>query len=839
MNNLWPLRMAWRESRGSRRKLLIFLFSMVVGVALLVALSSTSESLLYSIDGQARELLGADMRFSNNQPFDIPTQTAIDSIGIAKTKRIATVSVAYFPKQNQSRLVGVFAVENQYPLYGSLKSDPPESAIKFKEQSGALVDQGLMKTFGAQQGDSVQVGNHIYAITGALTQAPSATEVSMYMMPSVYVPIETLDTLLLGFGAMASYETYVQLASDEDSEVIRESLYEQSDGFNANIDTVNEQKQQWEEVLRFFNQFLGLAGFGALVLGGFGVGGAIRAHVRRCLDNIAVMQCLGAGDKKIFSIYFIQACALGCIAGVLGCIGGVLSQLLMPYAISAFLPFEILFRISWSSMTIGFGVGLLVTLIFAILPLLDVRSVSPLRALRSNVEPLTGARVRFIAYIVIIGGLLFIGAVQSGSWRASMYYSLAIAVAFGILVLMAKLLMLMVRKGANRIPNYPVRQGFANLYRSGNQTILVMLALGLGTFIIMVLLISESTIVEQMDQIGSNERPDMLFFDIQDHQVDGVTELIMEQGWPIIDSSPIVNMRLHAIGETTVEDLAKNSERDISWPLTREYRSTYRSELTTAESLVGGSFIGTYHPDSNFVPISVDIDFAQYELGIDLEDTLIFNVQGRLIPTKIASFRRVEWEQMRSNFFVVFPSNILENAPQTHIITSRKSGDVSSDSLQTILVAKYPNVMVLSLDSIIQILTEVFDRIRFAIQFMAYFCCIAGILVLIGALLIGRLQRIQESGLLKTLGASRRQLLMISLIEYSVLGFLACSTGLILSIGAGWILSISVFESPLALSGLSVVSVTGSVIAITVLIGFLSNRNIYDQSVVAVINSEG
>lgn len=839
MNHFWPFQMAWRESRGSRRRLLVFLFSMVVGIALLVALSSTAESLRYSIDQQARDLLGADMKFSNNQPFNGLTQATIDSIGIVKTQRISTLSVAYFPQQSQSRLVGVYAIEDRYPLYGSLKADPPESAIEFKEQSGALVDQGLMGVFGVQLGDSVQVGGQTYKIFGALLRAPSDTEISMSVMPPIYIPIQTLDTLLLGFGAMANYETYVQLDDREDPEEIRSLLNKREDGFNASINTVTEQKQQWEEVLRFFTQFLGLSGFGALVLGGFGVGGAIRAHVRRCLDNIAVLQCLGAGEWKIFFIYFLQALVLGCIAGILGCIGGIFSQFLMPYAISAFLPFDVIFRISWSSMAMGFGVGLLVTLIFAILPLLDVRSVTPLRALRSSVEPLTGARVRIVAYLAMVGGLIVIVALQSGSWLASSYYALAIVVAFGALVLMAKLLMFIVRQVTDRIPNYPIRQGFANLHRSGNQTILVMLALGLGTFVIMVLLISESTIVQQMNQVGKDGRPDMLFFDIQDNQLNGVTELISEQSWPIIDSSPMVNMRLHAIGEIPVNVLAQGMMRDRSWPLTREYRSTYRSELTEAESLVGGEFIGVHQPDSTLVPISVEVDFAQYELGLSLGDTLVFNVQGRLIPTKITSFRKVDWQQMRSNFFIVFPANVLENAPQTHIITGRRAGVVTPDSLQSIVVSNYPNVMALSLDSIIQILTEVFDRIRFAIQFMAYFCFIAGILVLIGALLIGRLQRIEESGLLKTLGASRKQLLMISLVEYSILGFLACCTGLILSMIAGWILSITVFEIPLAFSGLSILAVVGSVIGITVLVGFLSNRSIYDQSVLAVLSSEG
>lgn len=839
MKSAWIGRMAWRESRGSRGRLLIFLFSMIVGVALLVGLSATSESLQYSVDEQARELLGADMRFANNLPFDENTVAALDTIGIAQARRVSTLSVAYFPMQGQSQLVGVYAVEDEYPLYGSLTSDPPSAAQKFTKTSGVLVDQGLMRTLNVQRGDTVQIGRHKYAIAGSLMRAPSETEISMFIMPSVYIPIGVLDTLLLGFGAMANYEVYVKLGPDEDPEEIRSVLNGHPDRFNARIDTIIEQRDNWEDALRFFNQFLGLAGFGALVLGGLGVGGAIRAHVRRCLDNIAVLQCLGADSRSVFLIYFIQAAILGCIAGILGCIGGVVTQLLIPYVLGAFLPFEMAFRLSWASMGMGFGVGVSVTLIFATLPLMDVRGVSPLRALRSGIEPLTPARIRFLAYILIVAGLILIAAAQSGSWLVSAYYALTIVIAFGALLLMAKFLMLLARGVTSRIPYYPLRQGFANLYRPGNQTILVMLALGLGTFIVTVLLISEQTIINQMDTIGADGRPDMIFFDIQNDQLDGVTQLIQEHEWPIIDSSPIVNMRIHSIGQKLVDDLIADSNRELTWPLTREYRSTYRSELTDAESLADGTFRGTAHPDSAFVPISIENDFARGEMGLEMGDTLIFNVQGKLIPTKVTSFRMVEWEQMRSNFYVVFPTNVLEDVPQTHVITSRREGIISPDSLQSAVVANFPNVTVLSLDRIIKIIRDVLDQIRFAIQFMAYFCFIAGILVLIGSLLIGRLQRIKESGLLKTLGASRAQLRIIALAEYSVLGMLSCATGLLLSFVAGWILSFTVFELPLAVSGQSILIVTGVVILLTVLIGFLSNQSIYDRSALAVLRSEG
>ena len=842
MNSVWVAQMAWRESRGSRQRLLIFLFSMVVGVALLVALSSTSESLQVSVNDQARELLGADMRFSNNQPFDGPTSAAIESVGIAKAQRISTLSVAYFPEVNQSRLVGIYAAQNNYPLYGSLKSNPPEAATGFQDQGGALVDQSLMRTLGVHPGDTIRVGTRGYAITGSLLRAPSDTEISMFMMPSVYIPLETLDTLLIGFGAMANYETYVKLDPREDAEAIRDSLYNspnQSDTFNANVDTIEEQKSNWKEALRFFNQFLSLAGFGALILGGLGIGGAIRAHIRRCLDNIAVLQCLGTGHGRVFSIYFFQAFSLGCVAGILGCIGGVLAQWLIPNAIGTFLPFEIVFRLSWPSMVMGFGIGLFVTLIFAMIPLLDVRGVSPLRALRSGIEPLTPARVRFIAYVMIAGGLILIATIQSGSWRVSAYYALAISVAFGTLVLMAKFLMLLARRLNYRIPFYPFRQGIANLHRPGNQTILIMLALGLGSFIVMVLLISENTVVQQINKVGAEGRPDMILFDIQSEQLDGVIELIKEQDWPVIDSSPIVNMRLHSVGAKTVDELVRDSDRELTWPLTREYRSTYRDALTETESLADGAFTGVYTPDSAFVPISVENDFARMELGLNLGDTLTFNVQGRLILTQVTSFRTVDWEQMRSNFYVVFPANVLEDVPQTHVITSRREGDTSPDSLQSLIMADFPNITVLSLETIVEIVRNVLDRIRFAIQFMAYFCFAAGILVLIGSLLIGRLQRMEENGLLKALGASKRQLLMIALAEYFVLGLLSCATGIILSVVAGWILSITVFELPFSISGVSILMVTAVVVGLTVIIGFLSNRSVFDRPVLAILRAEG
>ena len=752
--NPWIWKMAWRESRGSRRRLVLFLSSMIVGVALLTALTSTGDSLQRLVDDEARQLLGADLRIVTNQPYTEEESQAIADVGGDQVDRVSFLSMALFPEIQRTRMVMVRAMEDGFPLYGTMATDPPEASMAYQNNQEALVDHGLMAGLDLSPGDTIQIGRNRLRVAGAIRRAPGEYPIAMIVMPPVYIPASALDSTLLGRGTMAEYETFIRLDSRSNMRAgeHKDSLRAH---FDFQVNTAEEEQDMWREVLLFFHRFLGLSGFAALVLGGLGVGGAIRAHVERCLTNVAVLRCIGTRSNHTLSIYFVQALMLGSLAGLAGCVAGLLLQFSLPAVLETFIPFTVPFMWSWTGIAIGFGIGLAVTLLFALMPLLDVRRVSPLRALRFVVEPLPRTPFRYVVLLLITLGLAGVAFMQSGSLVTSLAYTATLIAVFGILTLLAKGLILTAKKFTGLVRFYPLRQGIANLHRPGNQTTLMMLALGLGAFIVIVLMVGEHMVTQRIGTYMGEERPDMIMFDIQDDQLDWVQEIVEQEGLPVIESTPMVNMRIHALGDLTVAEMQEDSTSENIWAFTREYRNTYREALTDAEEIVAGEFTGQYDGE-DFVPISIEEDFATNSLKVDLGDTLVFDVQGVQIPTVVDSFRKVDWEQMRANFYVVFPVGVLEGAPQTYIITTREGASDRYEQVQAAVVSAFPNVTVLSLDLILAAVDDVVGRIRFVISFMVYFCLAAGLLVLIAAVMISRSGRIREQALLKTLGGIQR-----------------------------------------------------------------------------------
>ncbi|MDE2730457.1 MAG: FtsX-like permease family protein [Bacteroidota bacterium] len=832
----WLWIMAWRESRGSRHRLVLFLSSMTVGVALLTTLTSTGDSLEKTVHDEARQLLGADLRIASSRPFTEDQQKVIRQLGGDQANRVSFLSMALFPEQERTRMVMVRVIERGYPLYGSVETDPPEAADSYLDDQQALVDHGLMSGMGLAAEDSIQIGRNRLAIAGAIRRAPREIPIGMIVMPPVYIPAGALDSTLLARGSMAEHDVYVRLHGRTNQEIaeLKDSLEATLD---LDVDTAEEEQEAWREVLKFFHRFLGLSGFAALVLGGLGVGGAIRAHIDRCLTNIAVLRCLGASSGRTLGVYFVQALILGSLAGLLGCLLGMMIQLGLPRVLEVFLPFSVRFIVSWDGLAIGFGIGLVVTLLFALMPLRDVQRVSPLRALRFVVEPLPRTRFQYVVFVIIALGLAAVAYMQSGSWQTGLAYTAALIVVFGVLTLLAKVLMSAAKRLTRRIRLYSLRQGVANLHRPGNQTTLMMLALGLATFIVMVMLIGEHMVVQRIDTFTGEDRPDMILFDIQADQLSGVHDILEAEALPMIESTPMVNMRIHARGDSTVAAMQHDSVRSNLWAYTREYRNTYRAAITDAEEIVEGEFTGSYR-GSGPIPISIEEDFARNALDVALGDTLVFDVQGVQIPTVIGSLRRVDWEQVRANFYVVFPAGVLEEAPQTYIVSTREGTFNRYEQIQAAVVAAYPNVTVLSLDLLLKVFDEVVGRIRSVISFMAYFCLVAGLIVLMAAVMISRSGRIREQALLKTLGAARHQVAAITVFEYTVLGLLSSIVGLVLALAGCWLLARFVFDLAYVVAPVPIILVVSMVVLFTVAVGQLSTWHHYARPTLAVLRTE-
>ncbi|MFP4227775.1 MAG: ABC transporter permease [Salinivenus sp.] len=841
----WPLKMAWRDSRGSRKRLALYLSAMVLGVAALVAIRGFGDNLTRTVDREAKTLLGADLRLEAEEPFSDSTEALIDSLGGTQSQRISLGSMASFPKTGDTRLAAIRAVEGDFPFYGVLETEPADAAARYQEGQSALVGGTLMRQFDAAVGDSVRVGRTSYEIIGELKQAPGESSFTAAASPPIYIPRASLDTTLLGRGSRAEYEVYFRFDDDRDVEQLVADIEPYLDRHDIDDDTVAEEAENWREGLGNLYRFLGLVGFVALLLGSLGVASAVHVYVRRRLGSIAVLRCLGASAGRTFQVYLAQAAVLGLLGAGTGSLLGVALQAYVPRLLSDFLPFDVVFAVSWTAVGLGLGVGVGVTLLFALWPLLEVRGVSPMRALRSDVEPTTGGwrdPARWAVAAATAAGVTGVALLQAPEWEIGLGYAGAVAGVFLILALVARGIMAGVRRYFPSSWSYPWRQGLANLYRPNNQTTVLMLALGLGTFLIMTLVLVEQTLLEQIRVAGGEDRPNLVLFDVQSDQVDGVMDLVEAEGVSVLAQEPLVTMRLRSVKGRTIDEIRRDSTADASWAHGREYRVTYRDHLTQSETIVEGEFTGRVEGNplqsGEAVPISMEQEIAREDLNVGIGDTLTFDVQGRPVTAYVSSLREVNWQRIGTNYFVVFPEGVLEDAPQMNVVLSRTSDEGAAAAVQRNVVEKYPNVSAIDLSLVLSTFRDLFGRLSYVVRFMALFSILTGLIVLAGAVVVSRYQRAEESVLLKTLGAARGTVLKIMTVEYLFLGAFAAATGIVLSLVAAWSLSFFVFDGPFVLAPWTLLGAFVIVTSLTVGIGLFNSRGLYDRPPLDVLRAE-
>ncbi|PSQ87572.1 MAG: permease [Bacteroidetes bacterium QS_3_64_15] len=845
MKLTWILKMAWRDSRGSRKRLALYLSAMVLGVAALVAIRGFSANLTRTVDQEAKTLLGADLKLEGESPFSDSTEALIDSVGGVQSRRVSFASMAYVPSTGGTRLSAVRAVEGDFPFYGALETTPDRASAYYQERNGALVDGTLLGQFDVGVGDSIRIGEVYYPIVGELEKAPGESSFTSAASPRIYLPRARLDTSLFGRGSRVEYEVLFQFEDDRDISALIAEINPYLGRHDLDVDTVEEEAADWQDGLSDLSRFLSLAGFVALLLGSLGVASAVHVYVQRRLTSIAVLRCLGAKARRTFQIYLAQAGVLGIVGASLGSLLGVGLQAFVPRLLADFLPFEVSFALSWTAVGLGLAVGIGVTLLFALWPLLEVRGVSPLKALRTEVESSPGGwrdPARWAVAAAVAAAVSGVALLQAPTWKIGLGYAAGVGAVFGILALVARGIMAGVRRFFPTSWAYPWRQGLANLYRPHNQTTVLLLTLGLGVFLITTLVLVERTLLEQIQVAGGEDRPNLVMFDIQNDQLDGVTKEVEGAGAPILAREPIVTTRLQALGGRSIEALRQDSTVNVGWAHEREYRVTYRDHLSESETLAAGEFVGSVEGDplqsGRAVPISMEREMAREELNVGIGDTLTFDVQGRSVKTYISSLRTVNWGRIGTNYFVVFPEGVLEAAPQTHVLLSRTPNEEVSARVQREVVQKYPNVSAIDLSVILSTFRDLFGRLAYVIRFMALFSVFTGLIVLAGAVVVSRYQRAEESVLLKTLGASRRTVQTIMTVEYLFLGTFAAITGLLLALVAAWSLSYFVFNGPFVGAPWALLTAFVAAVAVTIGIGLWNSRGLYDRPPLDVLRAE-
>lgn len=840
-NDKWVWRMAWMEGRHNYRRLLLFTSSIVIGIASIVAIDSFNENLQHDIDSQAKELLGADLVIRNNGPLDSLFSLRLDSLGVQRATDIHFASMALFMNvHGGARLVQVVAKDGGFPFYGQVKVQPENALKTLGNGKNVVLDENLAIQYELSSGDSIKLGQTVFVVQGIVQSMPGNNAISTSFTPSIYIPMSELEsTGLIQFGSRTSYRRYFKLHEDEDIDVIEKALVPTLRKLDYGHDTVEDQKEDmgraFENLYRFFN----LLAFVALILGCIGVSSSIHIYVQQKKHAIAVLRCMGASGWQAFNIFFIQSMFLGLLGSIAGISLGIGIQYLVPLLLGNILPVEVGFVIVWVSVFKGLIIGVTISMLFSILPLTLVRKIPPLIVIRSFYDEISArSKTRYLTIILIVLLPWLFAIWQTRSLQFGSIFMGGLLLAFGLLYVVAKVIILMMKKLAGRGGTFVMRQGMSNLFRPNNQTIVLVIVIGLGAFLLATLGQVQSALLGQVAFMGSEERPNTVLFDIQPYQKDELVKFTKDHDLPIQQLVPIVTTRIKSLEGKTIQEIKKDTSIHIrNWALRREYRVTYRDSLIESETLLEGKLYPFKNEgDSVFVSISESMSRT---LKLEIGDEVVFDVQGIPFTTYIGSIRDVDWQRIQTNFIFVFPSGVIDKAPQFYVLMTRTPDKVKASIFQQELVQFFPNVSAIDLGLILKTIDEFMGKVAFIIRFMALFSLFTGLIVLIGAISNSRFARLKENVLLRTLGAVRKQIVMLTLIEYTYLGVIAGVTGSLLSILSAWALAKFFFKIEFSPNLVDVVTISAGVALITIAIGWLNTRSVYGDTPIDILRKEG
>jgi putative ABC transport system permease protein len=835
--------MAAREVRAARRQLALYASAISLGVAALVAVTSFRTDVTGALHEESRALLGADVELRSRSPFEGEVRDLLDSLRAADMPVASLTSfgsMAFAPRTGGTRLVEIRAVSGGFPFYGSIVTTPAGRWDRLEDTRIALVDPAVLVYLGIDRGDTVRLGDAVFLIDGTVDRVPGEIGLEAAIAPRVYIAERFVDeTGLVRFGSLVRYAALLALPDATAAESFvdeHHDLFQQSRVGHSTATEREENMSEWFEVL---SRFLGLLGLTALLLGGLATGSAVHVFVRRKLQTVAMLRCVGAPQRTVFAIYLLLAALMGLVGAALGVALGVVIQHGLPSVLADFVPLDVEPRFRLVPALAGFGIGIWVAVVFALLPLLDVRNVSPLQALRHAVEPALRRRDgwKVAAHILILATVIALGVSQAPAPVVGLVFAGAIGVTTIALWATARVLTLGARRLLPTRAPYVVRQGVANLFRPHNQTTPVTLAVGFGVFLLGTVFLVQRNLLDRLAFESGSDRPNLVVFDIQSDQVEGVRALLADASVAPPQVTPIVPARIAAINGRPAEELLQDTTESSPgrWALRREYRNTYRDTLVPSEEIVAGRWWdGESTGAGRLARISIEQELAE-DLAVGLGDRITWDIQGVRIETEIASLRRVDWARFELNFFVVFEPLALAAAPRTFVTLANVPDDMGMAMVQRDLVTRYSNVSALDISTVQETLQRLLESVTLVIRVMALFSIGCGLVVLLGAVATSRLQRLHESILLKTIGARIPQVRSILAVEYVTLGLLASLAGTVLAVAGGWGAVTFLFRLDFRLPVLSVLALVVTGVAATTAVGLTGNRGLVRRPPLAVL----
>jgi putative ABC transport system permease protein len=827
---------AWRDSRKNRGRLLLFMSSIIFGVAALVAINGFNQNLADEIDREALKLLGADLAVTGNKAAEADLLAALDSLPGEKALEMETLSMVLLPDGEATTLVRLKITEGDFPFYGEMELQPPSANRQMHSERLALIDRALVEEHSVVTGDSIKLGSFSFMVGGIVESAPGGIALASAIAPTVYISSSFADsTGLIQEGSLVSYAYYYKLPSGFDIDAWKEQRRPLLRADNMRFETVEDRKENLNQAFSYVNFFLNLVALVALLLGCIGVASSVWIYVDSKKKAVALLRCIGFRRSQAFMVYFLQIFVIGILGVLIGVSMGIILQRAIPILLQDVLPVQVVISVDYVSVAQAFFMSMCLVMLFALIPLLSLRRMSALQAIRNGAD--TADKRDYLAWsiwAVILFSLLIFIKILSGSWMLSLAFTGAIVVSCLVLLGFARLLVWMTGKMASNIRNFNIRQGLRGLNRPGNQSNTIMLTIGMGTAILTTLAVVQSLLLNNIAILNSGEQPNMILYGIESNQKDALREMTEDFDLPVIEEVPIVTMKIDGWkGKSKAEWLADTTMDASRWAINREARVSYRDTLTDDEKLIKGQLIPHKNiGDSIFVSLASTFSNA---MKVDIGDEIVFNVQGVRMTTYVGSIREIDFRNFSTRFLILFPSGVLESAPQFHVLVTRTPDAQTMSRYRTAVVKAFPNVTAADLSSVLKSVGVIVNKITFVIRFMAIFSLLTGFLVLISSLLLSKYQRMRESTLLRTIGATRRQINMVGLTEFLVLGVLAAATGVLLAVAASYLIATQALDLSFSVDLMSVGLMYLAVVFLTLLVSRINHREVLNTPVLQVL----
>ncbi|ANT49050.1 ABC transporter permease [Mesorhizobium amorphae] len=838
------VRFSLREMRGGLSGFLIFLACIALGVAAIGGVNSVAQAITAGVANQGQTLLGGDLRFQLNQRDATPDERGfVDRLG-AVSHSASMRSMARLEDGSDQSLVEAKAVDDAYPLYGALETEPQLSRQDlFGEKSGvfgAVAPDLLFDRLNLKIGDRLKLGSATFELRARLTSEPDAVSDGFGFAPRLLVSTEGLAASgLIQPGSLVEHAYKIRLpagASEADIKAIQDQAAADFPQAGWSIRTRSNAAPALSSNIERFSQFLTLVGLTALVVGGVGVANAVRAYLDGKRGVIATFKSLGASGGFVFAVYLVQILLIAGLGIVLGLILGAL----MPFAASAALqsvipvPAEGGFYPGALAMAALFG--LLVTLAFALLPLGRARDVPATALFREmGFESRGFPRLPYVAAAVSIAlALAALAILFSGDPRIASIFVGATVVSFLVLRLVGALVQ-WIAKRSPRVRSVALRLAIGNIHRPGALTPSVVLSLGLGLTLLVTLALIDGNLRRQISGSLPERAPNFFFVDIQNSDVDAFSALVggqTPQGTLV--KVPMLRGRVMALNGVDVEKVKVPAEG--AWVLRGDRGLTYDDRQPSNATLTEGSWWPQNYAGEPLVSFSAE---EGKEIGLKLGDTVTVNVLGRNVTARIANFRQVEWETMGINFVMVFSPNTFAGAPHGWLATlTEKNASAADDArLLNAVTRAFPAVTTVRVKDALDIVNRLVAQLGTAIRAAAGVALIASVLVLAGALAAGNRARIHDAVVLKTLGATRRTLIAAFSLEYMLIGLATAVFALAAGGVAAWFVVARIMTLPSHFMPEVAVATIGFALVITVGIGLAGTWRVLGHKAAPVLRN--